>query len=239
MTETQTIVSTVTMIPTTTSEGFATVTGEPSTVTDINTDTAYTESLPDVTVSGDPLTLTDIRTDLSYTSALPDVTISGNPSTVTEVDMSYSLTSPLATSFKTVVVTDIWGTRSPEPMTTVTTLSETSESTLTTTLTAVTPIIITVSGLYPPPGGDDGSSTTYYTSAAKGGGLSRTAAPYPTNGTIIFGPSGTVTGYPTVEPTTLPTAGGPKKPEPLFGNSNGSSNLGCAVMLIVLTMYMI
>lgn len=237
MTETKTVMSTVTMIPITT-EGDATVTGDPATVTDINTDTAYTSGLPDVTVPGNPMTLTNIHTEVSYTSSLPDATVSGNPSTMTNIDVSYSLTS--GTSIVTVLVSDLWGTNSsPEP-TTVATLSETTEGTSTTTMTNVTPIVVTVTGLYPPPAKDK-SVTTHYTSAEKGGGISRTLTepPYPTNGTTIVGPSGTITGYPTVLPTAVPTSDSSKKPEPFFSNSNGSSHLGCTVMLVALIMYML
>ncbi|KAM0559597.1 hypothetical protein ACHAPJ_004121 [Fusarium lateritium] len=73
----------------------ATVIGNPSTVTEVLTDTSFTSGLPDATVSGNPETVTEVRTDTSFTSGLPDATISGNPSTVTEVRADTSFTSGL------------------------------------------------------------------------------------------------------------------------------------------------
>lgn len=75
----------------------ATVSGNPSTVTDFQTDVSLTSGLPDATVSGNPSTVTDVQTDVSITSGLPDATISGNPSTVTDINVSFSLTTTSST----------------------------------------------------------------------------------------------------------------------------------------------
>lgn len=93
MAATETVSVVVTVVPSTL--GDATVTGNPTTVTDVNTDLSFTKGLPDVTVSGNPSTLTELQTDVSYTSGLPDATISGLPSTLTDVQTDISLTSGL------------------------------------------------------------------------------------------------------------------------------------------------
>lgn len=214
ITETQTALVTVTVVPLSSSEGYATITGFPSTVTDHWTSTSYT-GLPDVTISGNPSTLTDIQTEVSYTSGLPDVTVSGKPSTVTDLQTSISISSDAVvtvsgtpstvtdiavsyslTSSKVVVtISDLWGTQTG--MSTVTTVD-------TTTKTTATTISTDVATYYPVPT----SSTILYTSDAKGEGFTRTRIsatvivdpPYPTNGTATVHPSGTVTAMPI--PTT-------------------------------------
>lgn len=219
-----------------------TVSGEPSTVTDVQTDISYTSGLPDVTVSGSPSTVTDYWTDISVTQGPPDVTVSGAPSTVTDIDVSYSITtstiSSSGTSVITVIISDLWD---PEP-TTITTVATTKV-----TVTTVHPSPVeTVTHLYPPPAQGD-SSTIDYTSEAKGGGYSRTSQiitatvvidpPFPSNGTSTY-PSGTVTNLP-VSTTPAVVSGGSKKPEPRGWGGNGTSHLTCTVMLIAVIMFML
>ncbi|KAI9166861.1 hypothetical protein HJFPF1_02976 [Paramyrothecium foliicola] len=90
---TETVSVVVTVVPSTLDD--ATVTGIPSTVTDVNTDLSFTTGLPDVTVPGNPSTITQVETNVSYTTGLPDATVSGSPSTVTDVQTETSLTSGL------------------------------------------------------------------------------------------------------------------------------------------------
>ncbi|UKZ85947.1 uncharacterized protein TrAFT101_001786 [Trichoderma asperellum] len=128
----------------------ATISGSPSTVTDI--DVSIT-GLPDVTISGNPSTVTNVLTDVSLTSGLPDATVSGNPSTVTAVQTSFSHTPEPVTSFVTVVISDLWGASAsssiPE-LVTVTAIS-TVRTTVTTIDAAPSPIIVTVTSAYPEP----------------------------------------------------------------------------------------
>ena len=95
ITETQTALLTVTVspLPEDQGSGYVTVTGAPSTVTEVNTDTSYLEAPTVVTISGEPSTVVDVQTDYSYTSGAPDVTVSGEPSTVIDVRTDYSYTS--------------------------------------------------------------------------------------------------------------------------------------------------
>jgi hypothetical protein len=253
VTETQTSVVTLTVISSTPSPGYDTVTGEPSTITDVNTDTSFTSGLPDVTVSGNPSTLTDIETDVSYTPGLPDVTISGDPATVTdyrtdvsvtsslpdvtvsgepltktEVGVSYSLTGSTRTSVVTITVTNLFGT---ESRTTVTELATTTKATSTTTVTSKTPVVVTVTDLYPTL---STSTEEYYFSSAKGEGVTRSTSSeplYPTNGTVVVvGPSGTIT-----------TVLGPTLPPPIISGADKglTSPVGCTLALIVALMYML
>jgi hypothetical protein len=180
VTQTQTLTDmvTVTLWPTISSAAEdQTVTDNPSTVTDVNTETAYTSGAADVIVSGEPSTVTDLKTELT---GYPVLTVSVTPSTVTEVDASYWITfttTPDAGSFVTV-----------------TTIEVTTKVTSATTVTSVTPITtITVSDLYPP----------LYPPAEGEGESGIAGPPYPTNGTITALPSdGAVTYAPT--PTITP-----------------------------------
>ncbi|KAG9254931.1 uncharacterized protein F5Z01DRAFT_61158 [Emericellopsis atlantica] len=96
-TQTRTNMVTVTLWPTLPSED-QTVTGDASTVTDLNTETAYTSDTCDATVSGDPSTVTDFQTEIT---GYPDVTVSGAPSTVTTTVTSMSI-------FTTITVSDLF-----------------------------------------------------------------------------------------------------------------------------------
>lgn len=257
ITETQTAVVTVTVSPLPSSEGdgyvtvtddpstvtedktyltgptVITVSGEPSTVTDVQTDTSYTSGLPDVTVSGSPSTITDIQTSISVTQGPSDITVTGIPETVTETDVSYSVTSTVS-SVVTIIITDLWG---PEPTTTITTVA-TSRVTLTTVESSPVETLTD----YPPPG--ETSSTVYSSDAAKGDGRTRIQStitatvvidpPFPTNGTTTY-PVGTVTNAP--GPTTpAVVSGGSKKPEPLGWTTNGTGQFTCTVMLVAAIM---
>lgn len=87
-----------------------TVTGNPATVTDVQTDTHYTSGLPDVTVSGPPATVTDVQTDTHFTTGAPDATVSGEPATVTSVitnTAGEAMTTLTFTSIRTVRVTTV------------------------------------------------------------------------------------------------------------------------------------
>lgn len=88
----------------------ATVTGNPATVTSVQTDISYTSTPPDATVSGDPATVTNVETDTHFTSGPPDATVSGDPATVTSIvtntaTASESMTTLTYTSYSTVLVT--------------------------------------------------------------------------------------------------------------------------------------
>ncbi|OAA74129.1 hypothetical protein ISF_01030 [Cordyceps fumosorosea ARSEF 2679] len=115
--ETETVTTTVTVVPEpsyapetygTPAAVDVTVTGDPATVTDVQTDTSFTSGAPDVTVSGTPVTVTDVLTDTSFTSGAPDATVSGSPATVTTVITNTAgepLTTLTFTSVNTVFVT--------------------------------------------------------------------------------------------------------------------------------------
>ena len=246
VTKTETSFVTVTHSPTSSSSpGYATVTGDPSTITNVNTDISYTSELPDVTVSANPSTLTNVQTDISYTSGLPDATVSGSPSTVTEVGVSYSLVTRVSTTRTSTVTVTITKSSGVDSKTAVTTVVPTTTMTPTTTIT--TPVVVIISDLYPTPSVTDGASSSgdYYVSSTKDNGMSYSNPspapypPYPANGTVIVNPSGTVTVLP--GPTTPPiVSGSAKKPEPrgwVIGND--SSHLGYTIMLVAIIMFML
>lgn len=113
----ETVVITVTVIPQPSQPpsygsipSDATVTGNPATVTSVQTDISYTSRPPDATVSGDPATVTNVETDTHFTSAPPDATVSGEPATVTSIvtntaTASESMTTLTYTSYSTVFMT--------------------------------------------------------------------------------------------------------------------------------------
>ncbi|KAM5351525.1 hypothetical protein ACJ41O_004248 [Fusarium nematophilum] len=228
----------------------ATVSGNPKTVTNVQTDYSGSSSLPDATVSGNPETVTDRRTDYSISSHLPDATVPGNPLTVTEVREDFSVTG---TFYTVITVTDLHP--SAKDMSTVTKLT-TVQRTLTKQKSVVT---ITVTDLYQETAVtnvEDEAATVVPVSPTStftkivfettGSASTSTktiqvpAPPYPTaNNTIAAGPSGTVTVVPT--PTTpIVISGATKKPEPRgWGGSNGTTNLGCAIMLIATLMFLL
>ncbi|UPK89178.1 hypothetical protein LCI18_000113 [Fusarium solani-melongenae] len=219
----------------------ATVSGSPDTVTNVETDFSVSPGLLDATVSGNPSTVTDVQTNWSLTSGLPDATVSGKPSTVTQVDAGFSVTGSI--HFHTVItVTDLFPPA--EDMSTVTELT-TVQKTLTTHKSIVT---ITVTDLIQEsPVVSFISPTSTFTevifeTAGEAPTSTKTVQvqmpPYPTaNNTLMAGPSGTVTVIPTAA-TPVIVSGATKKPEPRgFGGSNGTSNLGCAIMLIATIMF--
>lgn len=238
----------------------ATVPGNPETVTDFQTEISITSGLPDATVSGDPETVTDVETEFSVTHWLPDATVTGNPSTVTDIQESFSITSSSILKPTTITITDLYGTKSNQKMSTITTYVTTSTTVI---VGGSSVIVITVTNLLPP------ASTDFATSAADGEVVSFTShtptstftkvvtetsgitsistttimiprPPYPSaNGTIPVYPTGTVVTVP-VPTTPVVISGGTKKPEPRgWGGSNGSNNVGCTIMLIAITMLLL
>ncbi|KAM0434425.1 hypothetical protein ACHAPT_003521 [Fusarium lateritium] len=217
----------------------ATIPGNPGTVTNVETDYSITSGLPDATVSGNPSTVTDLQTNWSLTSGLPDATISGEPSTVTQVDPSFSITG----SFHTVItVTNLYppteGMSTITELTTVQKTLTTHQSFVTITVTDLIQESATIASISPT------STFTKVVFETTGEASTSTKTiqvpmpPYPTaNNTMAAGPSGTVTAVPTPV-TPIIVSGATKKPEPRgFGGSNGTSNLGCAIMLIATIMF--
>ncbi|KAI6785773.1 uncharacterized protein J7T54_006112 [Emericellopsis cladophorae] len=96
-TQTRTNVITVTLWPTLPSAD-QTVSGDASTVTDINMQTAHTSDPCDATVSGDPSTVTDFQTEIT---GYPDVTVSAGPMTMTTTVTPISI-------FTTITVSDLF-----------------------------------------------------------------------------------------------------------------------------------
>ncbi|KPM34530.1 hypothetical protein AK830_g12046 [Neonectria ditissima] len=287
---------TITIIPTLSSPGDATVTGNPSTLTEVRTDISISSELPDATVSGNPGTFTDVQTDwsvssglpdatvsgnpdtvtnvqteFSISSGLPDATVSGNPSTVTEVQNSYSLTS--ASIFTVITITDLWPAESSvhtlrtvtevatvqktitvqESALVVVTVSEVYHEPSTSTFTFTSTSISTLEGVTSEAAGEaitavsPTSTFTKFVTKTSGEPLFSTTTvrvsqpPYPTaNNTIANDPSGTVTSVPNpTTPVVVVISGGSKKPEPRGWGGNGTSNLGCAIMLIATIMFML
>lgn len=124
--ETSTVMVTVTVVPEQTQQpppaygssslpSGVTVTGNPATVTDVQTDTHYTSGAPDATVSGTPATVTDVQTDTRFTSGAPDATVSGEPATVTSVITNTAgepMTTLTFTSTLRITVTTVTRSRS-------------------------------------------------------------------------------------------------------------------------------
>ncbi|CAM1505556.1 Fc.00g111930.m01.CDS01 [Cosmosporella sp. VM-42] len=238
----------------------ATVGGNPSTVTDVQKSFSITSGLPDATVPSNPETVTDVQKSFSITSGLPDATVPGNPATVTDVQKSFSLISSSITYPTIITITDLYPTISTTeaPISTVTAFV-TISSTVIEGWTHFWSVTITTNQ-YPAP------STAFATSAADGEAATATSItptstftkfvtetagptsisttvvtipgpPYPSaNGTVSSYPSGTITSMPA--PTTpIVISGGNKKPEPRgWGGTNGTTNLGCTIMLIALIM---
>ncbi|KAF7558666.1 hypothetical protein G7046_g5491 [Stylonectria norvegica] len=241
----------------------ATVSGNPETVTDLQTDVSVT-GLPDATVSGNPSTLTNVQTDYFVSSGLPDATASGSPSTVTAVQTSISVLSSAVTS-PTLVLTfsDLYPPASTSSgMSTITKVATVHK---TVTQGGPSEIVVTVSNLYP----QSSSSVVLMTSDAAGEAATFTSPsptstttrvvtetygstsvslttisivvpPYPSaNGTASNYASGTMSTVP--NPTTpVIISGGAQKPQPRgFGGSNGTTNLGCTIMLIAAVMFLL
>jgi hypothetical protein len=126
----------------------ATISGNPETVTENHTDFSLTHPLPEATVTGNPETVTDTQTDFTLTNPLPDATVSGNPETVTDIQLSFTVTG----IHTTIVVSDLY-----PPGQDLSTVHETvtSHKSLT-TMTVTEPYdvsltIITVTGPYEKP----------------------------------------------------------------------------------------
>jgi hypothetical protein len=156
----------------------ATVSGNPSTITNVDVSmtglpdvTVSMTGLPDVTVSGNPATVTNVLTDISLTSGLPDATVSGNPSTITAIQTSYSLPREPVTSLVTVVISDLWSppaASSPATDLVTVTAVSTLKTTVTTIGTAPSPIIVTVTPPYVEPAQSTATGTTAYDSSKAG-----------------------------------------------------------------------
>ncbi|KAH7023482.1 hypothetical protein EDB80DRAFT_675035 [Ilyonectria destructans] len=235
----------------------ATVSGNPDTVTNVKTDWSVSSGLPDATISGDPATVTNVQTDFSITSGLPDATVSGNPSTVTEVQHSYSVTGIMT------VITISGDLYPPKHTLSTVTKVTTIQKTITTHESAI--VVVTISQPYsdlstfvgatsqaageaitaasPSPS----TTLTIFVTETSGEPLLSTTTvqvfepPYPTaNNTIANGASGTVTVLPNPTTPVVVVSGGSKKPEPRgWGGGTGTSNLGCAIMLIATIMFML
>lgn len=238
----------------------ATVSGNPETVTDVQTEVSVTSGLPDATVSGNPETVTDVQTDVSVTSGLPDATVSGIPGTVTDVQTSFSITSSsLVNQPTTITISDLYPpavthSREKSTVTAFITISKT------TTKGMSTWVSVTVIESYPPIASSNAgaigassssfeatptSTFTKVVTVTDGTASPSTTTvlvpvpPYPsTNGTTttLTHPSGTLITVPPTSPVVI--SGGNKKPEPRgWGGSNGTTNLGCTIMLIALIMF--
>ncbi|KAJ9425173.1 hypothetical protein QL093DRAFT_2574831 [Fusarium oxysporum] len=125
----------------------ATVTGNPQTVTENETDFSLTSGPSDAIVTGNPQTVTENETDFSLTSGPSDAIVTGNPQTVTESKTDFSLT---------VGSSDALTTASPETITKTFEVSSPLPKPHTT---------ITIQSLYPPREGL--STVTQYTTVEK------------------------------------------------------------------------
>ncbi|KAF7551565.1 hypothetical protein G7Z17_g4898 [Cylindrodendrum hubeiense] len=236
----------------------ATVSGNPNTITNLQTDWSVSSGLPDATISGDPATVTDLQTDFSISSGLPDATVSGNPLTITEVQHSYSVTGSIRT---VVTITD--DLYPPKHTLSTVTKVTTIQKTITTQESAI--VVVTISDPYDEPLSSQGvtseaageaitavspspsTTLTIFVTETSGEPLLSTTTiqvfepPYPTvNNTIANSPSGTVTTVPNPTTPIVVVSGGSKKPEPRgWGSGSGTSNLGCAIMLIATIMFML
>ncbi|KAH7267148.1 uncharacterized protein BKA55DRAFT_711636 [Fusarium redolens] len=222
----------------------ATVTGNPQTVTENETDFSLTRSPSDAIVTGNPQTVTENETDFSLTSGPSDAIVTGNPQTVTESKTDFSLT---------IGPPDAITTASPETITNTFEVSSPSKKPHTT---------ITIQSLYPPEkvralspkcsptvsvSPTSSTTTTVYETAGVPPTSTTTIVvpppaypPYPTaNNTLLPGPSGSVTVAPTLPtPTPVVVSGGTKKPEPRgWGGTSGTTNLSCTVMLVAIIMF--
>ncbi|EXM36520.1 hypothetical protein FoTM2_003843 [Fusarium oxysporum f. sp. vasinfectum] len=211
----------------------ATVTGNPQTVTENETDFSLTSGPSDAIVTGNPQTVTENETDFSLTSGPSDAIVTGNPQTVTESKTDFSLTvgssdalttaspetitktfevsSPLPKPHTTITIQSLYPPR--EGLSTVTqytTVEKTitaPDSFITVTLTSKCPECSPIVSVSP----SSSSTTTVYETAGVPPTSTTTIMvpppaypPYPTaNNTLLPGLSGSVTVVPTV-PTTTP-----------------------------------
>ncbi|SCO83475.1 uncharacterized protein FRV6_07688 [Fusarium oxysporum] len=222
----------------------ATVTGNPQTVTENETDFSLTSGPSDAIVTGNPQTVTENETDFSLTSGPSDAIVTGNPETITK---TFEVSSPLPKPHTTITIQSLYPPR--EGLSTVTqytTVEKTitaPDSFITVTLTSKCPECSPIVSVSP----SSSSTTTVYETAGVPPTSTTTIMvpppaypPYPTaNNTLLPGLSGSVTVVPTV-PTTTPVvvSGGTKKPEPRgWGGTSGTTNLSCTVMLVAIIMF--
>ncbi|EWG48491.1 hypothetical protein FVEG_08242 [Fusarium verticillioides 7600] len=211
----------------------ATVTGNPETVTENETDFSLTSGPSDAIVTGNPETVTENETDFSLTSGPSDAIVTGNPQTVTESKTDFSLTvgsSDALTSSSAETTTDTFELSSilPKPHTTITIQSlyppreglgtvtqyTTVEKTITAPDSFITVTLTSKCPEYSPTmsaSPTSSTTTTVYETAGVPSTSTTTIMvpppaypPYPTaNNTLLPGPSGSVTVVPTV-PTPTP-----------------------------------
>ncbi|EXL00522.1 hypothetical protein FOQG_00663 [Fusarium oxysporum f. sp. raphani 54005] len=222
----------------------ATVTGNPQTVTENETDFSLTSGPSDAIVTGNPQTVTESKTDFSLTVGSSDALTTASPETITK---TFEVSSPLPKPHTTITIQSLYPPR--EGLSTVTqytTVEKTitaPDSFITVTLTSKCPECSPIVSVSP----SSSSTTTVYETAGVPPTSTTTIMvpppaypPYPTaNNTLLPGLSGSVTVVPTV-PTTTPVvvSGGTKKPEPRgWGGTSGTTNLSCTVMLVAIIMF--
>ncbi|PNP80220.1 hypothetical protein FNYG_06463 [Fusarium nygamai] len=222
----------------------ATVTGNPETVTENETDFSLTSGPSDAIVTGNPQTVTESKTDFSLTVGSSDALTSSSPETTTD---TFEVSSILPKPHTTITIQSLYPPR--EGLTTVTqytTVEKTitaPDSFITVTLTSKCPECSPTVSVSP----TSSTTTTVYETAGVPSTSTTTIMvpppaypPYPTaNNTLLPGPSGSVTVVPTVPtPTPVVVSGGTKKPEPRgWGGTSGTTNLSCTVMLVAIIMF--
>ncbi|TVY79250.1 hypothetical protein Focb16_v008979 [Fusarium oxysporum f. sp. cubense] len=222
----------------------ATVTGNPQTVTENETDFSLTSGPSDAIVTGNPQTVTESKTDFSLTVGSSDALTTASPETITK---TFEVSSPLPKPHTTITIQSLYPPR--EGLSTVTqytTVEKTitaPDSFITVTLTSKCPECSPIVSVSP----SSSSTTTVYETAGVPPTSTTTIMvpppaypPYPTaNNTLLPGLSGSVTVVPTVPtPTPVVVSGGTKKPEPRgWGGTSGTTNLSCTVMLVAIIMF--
>ncbi|ENH64631.1 hypothetical protein FOC1_g10013905 [Fusarium oxysporum f. sp. cubense race 1] len=222
----------------------ATVTGNPQTVTENETDFSLTSGPSDAIVTGNPQTVTESKTDFSLTVGSSDALTTASSETITK---TFEVSSPLPKPHTTITIQSLYPPR--EGLSTVTqytTVEKTitaPDSFITVTLTSKCPECSPIVPVSP----SSSSTTTVYETAGVPPTSTTTIMvpppaypPYPTaNNTLLPGLSGSVTVVPTVPtPTPVVVSGGTKKPEPRgWGGTSGTTNLSCTVMLVAIIMF--
>lgn len=221
----------------------ATVTGNPQTVTENETDFSLTSGPSDAIVTGNPQTVTESKTDFSLTVGSSDALTTASPETITK---TFEVSSPLPKPHTTITIQSLYPPR--EGLSTVTQYTTvektiTPDSFITVTLTSKCPECSPIVSVSP----SSSSTTTVYETAGVPPTSTTTIMvpppaypPYPTaNNTLLPGLSGSVTVVPTVPtPTPVVVSGGTKKPEPRgWGGTSGTTNLSCTVMLVAIIMF--
>ncbi|KAM0251410.1 hypothetical protein ACHAP5_001719 [Fusarium lateritium] len=180
----------------------ATISGNPETVTETQTDFSLTHPLPEATVTGNPETVTNTQTDFTLTHPLPDATVSGNPETVTDIQLSFTVTG----IHTTLTISDIYPPAQDLSTVQGTVTSPKSLTTMTVTEPCDVPLtIITVTGPYEKPSSvvsgtpTSTSTTTVYESVG---------VPW-TSTTTVRVPIISSPPFPTANNTTMPGTSGP------------------------------